>query len=55
MSKYQHLKEQADFYTTEAIRHYHNPFKRVIFTTLARKYEGELSRLMRRPMAEVCR
>ena len=55
MSKYQNLKEQADFYTSEAIRHWHNPIKRVIFKYLAKKYDRELSQLMKRPMAEVCR
>jgi hypothetical protein len=39
MTKYQRYREDADFYTSEAIRHYHNPIKRVIFTFLARKYE----------------
>lgn len=38
-TKYQRLKEQADFYTTEANRFYHNPIKRTIFMFLARKYD----------------
>lgn len=55
MSRYEYLMSQKDFYTSEAIRHYHNPIKRVIFKYLAKKYDRELSRLMKRPMAEVCR
>ena len=39
MNQYEYLMSQKDFYTTEAIRHHHNPIKRVIFTFLARKYE----------------
>lgn len=39
MTKYQQLKEQADFYTREANKHYHNPIKREIFKYLARKYD----------------
>lgn len=52
MSEYQRLKEQADFYTTEARRFYYNPIKREIFKYLARKYENMALRLT---IAEACR
>ena len=45
MTKYQGLIEQADFYTTEARRHYHNPIKREIFKYLARQYEKKALKL----------
>ena len=44
MTRYQQLRNEADFYTSEAIRHYHNPIKRLIFTFLARKYERKARR-----------
>lgn len=41
MTEYQRLRELADFYTTEANKHYYNPIKREIFRYLARKYENK--------------
>lgn len=52
MTKYQHLKEQADFYTTEANRHYYNPIKREIFKYLAKKYDRKALALT---IQEACR
>lgn len=45
MSKYADFMTQADFYTTEARRHYHNPIKREIFKYLARQYEKKALKL----------
>ena len=38
-SKYARLIENKDYYESEAIRHWGNPAKRLVFTALARMYE----------------
>lgn len=38
-SKYARLIEAKDYYESEAIRHWGNPAKRLVFTALARMYE----------------
>lgn len=38
-TKYARLIENKDYYESEAIRHWGNPAKRLVFTALARMYE----------------
>lgn len=45
MTRYQQLKEQADFYTAEASKHYHNPIKFQIFKYIAKQYDRKALRL----------